>query len=238
MSGSIPSGAAYARSASLSISSSNGPQGPQTDRGATSIGSGSKLGNVEKSTASVRTATVTQAKPEHEAYGWRDALKDVGSVFSGVAKHPATRLFLGLGLMAAGVALALTGVGMAVIGLGMGAAMVGLGTAGTGVFGLITLHTAPADNQNAQAREAQQKAAAWNQPSDPLTADLTAPMKTPDADADTRAYHESRYADDPNEFVVPTPTQGVDAWDEPVPGNDHLDDRQDPYATALQHAIS
>ena len=237
MSGSIASGAAYARSASLSISSSNGPRGPQADRGATSIGSGSKLGNVEKSTAPVRTATVTQAQPEHEVYGWRDALKDLGSVLSGIATAPITRLVLGIGLAVTGVLLIGTGVGLipgVAIALG-GGVMMFSGVRGTDRE--TSDEQAPADKQNAQAREAQRNAAR-DEPPDSVTADLIAPMKTPDADADTRAYHESRYADDPNEFVVPTPTQGVDAWDEPVPGNDHLDDRQDPHATALQHAIS
>ena len=238
MSGSIPSGAAYARSASLSITSSNGPQGPQTERGATSIGSGSKLSNVENSKASVRTATVTQAKPEHEAYGWRDALKELGSVLSGIATAPITRLFLGIGLAVTGFALLATGAGAIpgfALALGGGVMMFsGL----RGVDRETSDEQAPVDNQNAQAREAQQKAAAWNEPSDPLTAELTAPMKTPAADDDNRAYYESRYADDPNEFVVPTSTQGVDARDEPVPGNDHRADRQDPYAAALQHAIS
>jgi hypothetical protein len=128
MSGSIASGAAYARSASLSISSSNGPQGPQADRGATSIGSGSKLGNVQNTTASVRTATVTQAKPEHEAYGWRDALKDLGSVLSGVAKDPLTRMCLGIGLMIAGGLLAATGVGLIAGGALAGGGLLMLGS--------------------------------------------------------------------------------------------------------------
>lgn len=227
MSGSIASGAAYARSASLSISSSNGPPGPQTNRGATSIGSGSKLGNVQNSAASVRTATVTQAKPEHEASGWRDALKDLGSVLSGIAAAPITRLVLGIGLAVTGLLLIATGVGVipgVAVATGGGAMMLsGL----SGVDRETSDEQAPADNQNAQAREAQQKAAAWHQPSDPLTAELMAPMKTPVADDDNRADHESRYADDPNEFVVSPSTQGVDARDEP-----------DPHATALQHAIS
>ena len=238
MSSSIPSGAAYARSASLSITSSDGPQGPQTERGATSIGSGSKLSNVENSKASVRTATVTQAKPEHEAYGWRDALKDLGSVLSGVATAPITRLFLGIGLAVTGVILIGTGVGL-IPGVGIalgGAAMMFSGL--RGVDRETSDSQAPADNQNAQAREAQQKAAASNEPSDPPTSGSTAPRSNPAADAETRAYHESRYANDPNEFVVPTSTQGVDARDEPVPGNDHRADRQNPYAAALQHAIS
>jgi len=135
-------------------------------------------------------------------------------------------------------AITLTAAAVAIVGLGVitgGVAIVGIAAAiGVGAIGF----GIRSDNQNAQAREAQQKAAAWNEPSAPLTADLTAPMKTPDADADTRAYHESRYAADPNEFVVPTSTQGVDARDEPVPGNDHRADRQDPYAAALRHAIS
>lgn len=215
MSGSIASGAAYARSASLSISSSNGPQGPQTDRGATSIGSGSKLGNVQNTAASVRTATVTQAKPEHEAYGWRDALKDLGSVLSGVAKHPVTRLFLGVALMAAGVALAATGVGVAVIGLGMGAAMVGLGTAGTGVFGLITRHTDPEETPKLhipQERGGAPAAGSWE------------------------ALEESHYSsvdpsryDKDDDFIVrsedssESPKQLVPADRESVPGSDPSD---------------
>ncbi len=187
--------------------------------------SGSVPGAKQQPGERVRAGTVTQGEPPKAPARPGMKLREflfnnqntIRGVWAAITLTAAALAIVGLGVITGGVAI---------VGIAAG---IGVGAIGFGIR---------SDNKNAQAREAQQKAAAWNEPSDPMTAKLTAPMNTPAADAETRAYHESRYANDPNEFVVPTSTQGVDARDEPVPGNDPRADRQDPYAAALQHAIS
>lgn len=217
MSISTGTGAAYANSALNSISRSDRGPGAQGGPAATSIPDGSKLANLQKSATSVRTLTVDQAPPQQEAYGAKDAFKDLGRVVRDIARSPPSRIFLGVGLVAAGLAMAFTGVGLIPGGLAI-------------VTGLITIKSGFSAAIDETTREDTQA------PSQPGHGDREQVPRTPEEEAAHAARKAAYMRDagfDVDDDESPEPVSpGDDSWmiDEPVAGADHLEPEPDRQA--------